>query len=45
MTATPEVKFKTKMKDEVSRFNQNSAKNEIFGNPGAKIIYRIVKYD
>ena len=32
-------KFKTKMKDEVSSFNQNSAKNEIFCNPGAKIIY------
>ena len=33
-------KFKTKTKDEVLSFNQNSAKNEIFCNPGAKIIYR-----
>ena len=33
-------KFKTKTKDEVSSFNQNSAKNEIFCNPGVKIIYR-----
>ena len=32
-------KFKTKTKDEVLSFNQNSAKNEIFCNPGAKIIY------
>ena len=32
-------KFKTKTKDEVSSFNHNSSKNEIFCNPGAKIIY------
>ena len=43
MTETPQVKFK--MKDEVSRFNQNRTENEIFGNPGTKIIYKIVKYD
>ena len=43
MTETPQVKFKTK--DEVSRFNQSRTKNEIFGNPGNKIIYQIVKYD
>ena len=32
-------KFKAKTKDEVSSFNQNGSKNEIFCNPGAKIIY------
>ena len=32
-------KFKAKTKDEVLSFNQNGSKNEIFCNPGAKIIY------
>jgi len=33
-------KFKIKTKDEVSSFNHNSSKSEIFCNPGAKIIYQ-----
>ena len=35
-------KFKAKMKDEFSSFNhhKNGSKNEIFRNPGAKIIHQ-----